>query len=94
MITDKKLLKKLGAIEKRYFNLRFNTVAEVQMEMCETLKHFRKEPGKNPKLKWKAAPRGMKWGGAWVTAWFCGDLKLPAECVNKKVFSVLDLNMC
>ncbi len=86
MITDQKLLDKIVAIENRYKKLKFETVAEVPVKMCETLEHFRKEPDKNSKLKWKPALRGMKWGGIWVTAWFCGDIKLPVNCINKKVF--------
>ena len=86
MLIDQNILPKLDAIEKRYIKLKFETVAEVPVKMCETLEHFRKEPDKNSKLKWKNAPRGTKWGGAWLTAWFCGDIKLPVKCINKKVF--------
>jgi len=86
MITDKKLLGKIESIEKRYTKLKFETVTEIPMEMCETIEHFRKVPTKEQNLKWKVAPCGTKWGGEWITAWFCGEIKLPKNCINKKVF--------
>ena len=86
MITDKKILPKLETIEKRYFALRFETICEVQMEKCETIEHFRTEPDKKSKLKWKPSPKRTKWGGEWISAWFRGDIKLPSECKNKKIF--------
>jgi len=45
MLTDRKILGKLEQIEGRYAELRFEKVADVSMEMCETREHFRREPG-------------------------------------------------
>ena len=44
MLTDKRIPGKLEKIEKRYEALRFRKVAEVPMEMAQTLLHFRHEP--------------------------------------------------
>jgi len=85
MLTDLRTLKKLEKIEHHYADQRFEKIADVPVEMCETLEHFRVEPGPG-KVKWQAAPPGTKWGDSWVTAWFRGDVKLPQACNGKKVF--------
>ena len=50
MITDPKIMLKLEKIAARYLALRFETVAAVPMEMCETREHFRTEPPRNASL--------------------------------------------
>jgi len=86
MLTDRKVLGKLEKIEQLYEALRYEKVADVPVEMCETREHFRREPGPNEKLKWREAKPGTKWGDSWVTAWFRGDVKLPATCGGRSVF--------
>ena len=85
MLTDKKILPKLAAIEKRYSNLMFESIGEIKMEMFETVEHFRTEPD-SKKLKWKPVGKGKKWGDKWLSAWFRGDVKLPANLAGKKIF--------
>jgi len=50
MITDPKILPKLEKIAARYMALRFETVASVPVEMCETREHFRNEPPRSAGL--------------------------------------------
>ena len=85
MLTDKKIPHKLKKAEEFYNRERFAKVADVAAEYAETREHFRAEPGRAAKLKWKPAKPGMKWGGEWITAWFRGDVTLPKECNGKKV---------
>jgi len=82
MIIDNRVLRKLNTIEARYEALRFEKISEAPVEMCEVREHFRQEP----KLKYKSAPAGTKWGGEWMTAWFRGDIRLPKQGHGKKVF--------
>ena len=85
MLTYKKLLRKMELIEKRYYNLMFDNIAEINMEMLETYEHFRKEP-KIKNAKWKPVKIGKKWGEKWLTVWFRGDVKIPSALANKKLF--------
>ena len=85
MITDRRTLGKLAGLEEHYAPLRWEKVADVPIEMCETKEHFRAEPGAGEKLKWRLAKPGTKWGGSWVTAWFRGDVKLPRRLQGKPV---------
>ncbi len=86
MLTELRTLKKLEKIERDYESLRFEKIADVPVEMCETTEHFRKEPGRQARLKWRHAPRGTRWGGDWITAWFRGNLRLPKDCDGRRVF--------
>ncbi|MHB0997877.1 MAG: alpha-mannosidase [Armatimonadota bacterium] len=86
MITNRKILGKLEQIDQRYDALRFEKVANVPMQMCETLEHFRQAPLDDPNIKWESAEPGTKWGGNWISAWFAGDIELPAQYAGKKVF--------
>jgi len=85
MLTDKKIPDKLKKAEELYNRERFVKVADVPVQYAQTREHFRDEPGRAAKLKWRPAKSGMKWGGEWITAWFRGNVKLPAECEGKKV---------
>ena len=86
MLTDKKIPGKLEKIIARYGDLRFEHIADVPVQMCETRAHYRDEPGADAKLKWRAAAPGLKWGDSWVTAWFRGDVAVPKEFAGRKVF--------
>jgi len=86
MITDRKILPKLEHIERQYSALRFEKVAEVSAEMCETREHYRSEPGPSSKLKWRPAAPGAQWGDSGMTAWFRADVKLPKACTGRRVF--------
>jgi len=85
MLTEKKIIGKLEQIERRYTDLRFEKIADVPVEYCETREHFRADPT-GPRLKWRPAPAGTKWGGNWITAWFRGDARLPKSCNGKRIF--------
>ncbi len=86
MLTDKKIPGKLEQIEARYAALRFEKLATVRVEMVETREHFRQEPGAETDLAWKPVAPGTKWGDNWLTAWFRGDVTLPAACAGRRVF--------
>ncbi len=84
MLTDSRTLAKLEKIEQLYADLRFETIAPVPVQICETTEYLRAEPGND--AGWTDAPPGTRWGGSWVTAWFRGDITLPEECAGAKVF--------
>lgn len=86
MLVDKKIIGKLESIEKRYAELRFEKLEEIEAEMCETYEHFTKEPDKEEGVEWRRVVPGTKWGDNWLTAWFRGSIKLPESCSGKKVF--------
>ncbi|HBM80733.1 MAG: glycoside hydrolase family 38 C-terminal domain-containing protein [Clostridiales bacterium] len=86
MLVDRKIMSKLSQIESRYEKYRYKKVADVPCEYWETFEHFRKEPGSAEGAIWKAAAPGTKWGDNWLTCWFRGDARIPAECDGKKVF--------
>jgi len=86
MLTDPRTLRKLERIERYYEALRFEKIADVPVEMCETLDHFRVEPGGDAKVRWRPVPVGARWGDDGVTAWFRGDVRLPKYCEGRKVF--------
>jgi alpha-mannosidase len=83
MITDRKILGKLEQIETRYDALRYEVLAQVPMRFVETREYLRTEP---TTADWQPAPAGTRWGGDWVTAWFSGDVRLPANVAGRKVF--------
>lgn len=86
MLTDERTIKKLARIEADYEALRFVTIAEIPMEMCETREHFRSAPGPRSGVKWRGAEPGTRWGDSGVTAWFRGKVKLPKACDGRRVF--------
>lgn len=85
MITEKRTMDKLDCICERYIPMRYEKICDVPVEMCQTQAHFRQEPGREAKVKWRAVKPGARWGDNWVTAWFRGDVKLPKECQGRKV---------
>lgn len=84
MLINKKTINKFLQIEDRYSNLRYEIIAKVPMEMCETYEHFTCEPGDGAHVEWREVPAGTKWGDNWLTAWFRGSLMLPEPCIEKK----------
>ncbi len=86
MFTHPKILRKLERIEQRYTKLRYEHVADVPVEMWQTKEFLHAEPARRAGVKWTPAKPGTKWGGSWVTAWFRGDVRLPAVCRNRRVF--------
>ncbi|MFA6134209.1 MAG: glycoside hydrolase family 38 C-terminal domain-containing protein [Phycisphaerae bacterium] len=83
MLVEQKTLSKLEWLERQYEALRFQTVAQVDMEYTQTVGHLRREPAGGA---WKKARARLHWGDSGVTAWFRGDVRLPAVCGGKRVF--------
>ena len=83
---SKKTLNKIDQIILNYNDLRFEKAADVPAKFCETTEHFRRAPLNSNDVEWADAPVGTKWGGNWISAWFVGEIKLPASCSGKKVF--------
>ncbi len=86
MLTDERTIRKLAKIQCYYEAVRFETVADVSVEMCETREHFRTQPAPRAKVAWRPAKGGTKWGGDWMTAWFRGKARLPKACDGRRVF--------
>ncbi len=86
MLTERKIPSKLEQIEQRYTALRFERLADIPMQMAETLEHFRQEPGPEANLAWQPAAPGLKWGDNWVSAWFRGDITLPESAGGRRLF--------
>ncbi len=62
---------------------RYARVAEVPLEMAETMEHFRTPP---VKLDYRPAPPGCTWGEHWGTVWFRGRLEAPRSCRGKRLY--------
>ena len=75
-----KLAEKLAQIERRYADLCFHSVGEVEVEYCKTREHFTRVPESDAPVRWKRAIPGLQWGGPGITAWFKGVAKLPSDC--------------
>ncbi len=86
MLTDAKILGKLDRIELRYQDLRYESVADVPVEMYETQERLRAAPRGSAKVAWLPAPAGTAWGDSFGTAWFRGRVRLPKAVVGQKVF--------
>ena len=86
MLTDTRTLKKLARIQRYYEAMRYEKIADVSVEMCETREHFRDEPGRGANVKWRSVKPGTRWGGDGMTAWFRGRARLPKGCRNRRVF--------
>ncbi len=86
MLTDYRTIKKLATIEGYYDALRYETIADVPVEMGQTTEHFRGVPGPRSGVKWHPAKPGKRWGDSWITAWFRGKVKLPKRCDGEPVF--------
>ncbi len=86
MSVEGKLAEKLAQIERRYADLCFHSVGEVEVEYCKTREHFTRVPESDAPVRWKRAIPGLQWGGPGITAWFKGVAKLPSDCRGEKVF--------
>jgi len=86
MLTDARALRKLERVQRRYADLRFEKVADVEVEFWECREHYRSEPTARDGAKWRRARPGTRWGGNWVTAWFRGDVVVPERCGGRKLF--------
>ncbi|HNT35564.1 MAG TPA: hypothetical protein PKH07_11255, partial [bacterium] len=83
MLLSARMLGKLQGIEERYAQLRYQKVAEIPMEFCDTNDYLVCEP---VSMKWRRAKPGDLWGKPWTTRWFRGDFQIPVGYKGKKVF--------
>lgn len=86
MLTNAKTLRKLKAIEARYATLRYEKIAEIPLEMWETAAHFRREPTAADGAQWRPVKAGDTWGFDFGTAWFRGDVDIPAAAAGEPLF--------
>jgi hypothetical protein len=69
--------KALEKIEKRIARIgqwRYRLIAEVTLDMAETMEHFRTPP----RLSYRPVPVGTEWGKEWGSAWFRGKITIPS----------------
>ena len=85
MLQDPKILPKVARLETTYSDLRFFPVATLAMESAETREHFRLPPT-NEQLEWQPIESGHKWGDNWISGWFRGMARVPAEYDGATVF--------
>ncbi len=85
MLQDPKILPKVARLESTYSPLRYFTVATLDMEFAETMEHFRNVPT-DSQLPWKPVQSGHRWGGDWLTGWFRGSVRVPAEFDGEAVY--------
>jgi len=83
MLTDNRIVDKLQEALDNYTPLRFRAVRGVRMRIHETREFLKAEPAG---VRWKPAPPGTRWGRSGWTAWFQGDIRLPAACRGRPVF--------
>lgn len=83
MLTHPKTLRKIKAIEDRYIPLRYEVVADLPVEIYETMEHLREVP---KGVKWSPSPTGTRWGRAWGTAWFRGTYQVPGDLDGEALF--------
>ena len=86
MTFDAKIPGKLASIAERYAALFWQPVADLNAEYCQTLEHYRQPPDAGTGVRWRRAPSGLQWGGAWKTGWFRARFALPAPCVGQPVY--------
>jgi alpha-mannosidase len=82
VLLDKKILGKIGLIEKTYAALRFEDIATLQMEIAETAEHYHGIPDYKAGLTWRPVVAGDPWGDNWKSAWFRGSIELPEGIVG------------
>lgn len=85
MLQDPKILPKVARLETTYSDLRFFSVATLKMEIAETREHFRTPPT-DEQLSWSEVSKGQKWGDNWMTGWFRGSVRVPAEFDGETVY--------
>ena len=86
MLLDAKIPKKIAILETTYSKLRYAVVASVEMEMAETLEHYRGVPPSKAGLTWRKAAAGDRWGDNWMTAWLRGNVEIPMSLDGQPVF--------
>ncbi|MBP5274412.1 MAG: hypothetical protein ILO36_05710, partial [Abditibacteriota bacterium] len=78
---------KFNQIQERYMALRFEKLCDVPMKFTQVKDvHYRRAPISEPGVVFTDAPKGTKWGGDWITAWFTGSFTVPPEADGKKLF--------
>lgn len=78
--------KVLDKLPKRIAKLdewRYAKIADINLEMTETMEHFRTPP---IHLKYEPAPAGCLWGKHWGTVWFRGRVEVPRTCRGRRVY--------
>lgn len=75
MLIHPKTLRKLKAIEERYTALRYEVIADLEMEMHETMEHHHGVP---QSADWRPVEAGRHWGRNFGTAWFRGRVTIPS----------------
>ena len=78
--------KALDKIRRRVDKLRdwrYAKIAEVPLEMADTLEHYRTPP---ETLDYKPAPVGTLWGSDASTTWFRGTVEIPKSVRGKRVY--------
>lgn len=83
MHTSPKILDKVRNMVNDYYALAYETVGKVDIEFMQTKEHLRTPPTTGA---WKRAKSGQRWGGDWVTGWFRGRFKVPAECAGQTLY--------
>ena len=85
MLVHGKFFAKIDNIRNRYNDIRFKKIQDMDCEMFETLKHFRKEPTPEDGAEWVKCEKGAKWGGNYYSAWFKGNFKPSPDMKGKKL---------
>jgi alpha-mannosidase len=86
MLLDAKIPKKITILETTYSALRYAVVAPVEMELAETLEHYRGIPPSDAGLPWSKVAAGDRWGDSWMTAWLRGNVEIPMSLDGQTVF--------
>ena len=86
MLLDAKIPKKIEILDTTYSALRYASVSTLEMEIAETLEHYRTVPTSKAGLSWRKAASGDRWGDSWVTAWLRGNVEIPPSLDGQPVF--------
>ena len=78
-----KVIEKLGRRIEKLKDWRYAWVADVPLEMAETMQHLRRPPAE---LSYVPAPIGCTWGTHWGTTWFRGRIDIPKSLKGHRVF--------
>jgi alpha-mannosidase len=78
-----KVIEKLGRRIEKLKEWRYAWVADVPLEMAETMQHLRRPPAE---LNYIPAPIGCTWGTHWGTTWFRGRIDIPKSLKGRRVF--------
>jgi alpha-mannosidase len=86
MLLDAKIPKKIALLETTYDALRFVSAAPIEMEIAETMEHFRNVPAADAGLSWRKVRAGDRWGTNWGTAWLRGRIEVPGHLGGQALF--------